>query len=271
MGSTKKSKEIRVSVVMSVYNCANYLVEAIESILAQDYDNFEFIIVDDGSTDGSKNILSNYSNNSRILLKHQENKGLTPSLNLAIAEARGEYIARMDADDVSLPQRLGKEVRFLDLHREISLVSCWAKVINEKGSEIGAHHPATTHEAIKKKSFFSGQLCHPAVVFRKEIFKKLGGYNEKYKYAQDYELWLRFFKHGYKAANIPEYLLMWRDTKSGIGRDKFKIQRDYGLKARWWAIRQRIFPWYYIFFLSYPYLTGFIPRKFKDLFKNLFF
>lgn len=260
----------KVSVLMSVYNDQKYLGEAVRSILSQTLTDFEFIIFDDGSTDGSSKILDDFAaSDCRIKIIHQANIGLTKTLGKGIELAEGEYVARMDADDIAMPERLMKQVKYLDDDPQVVLVSSFAKVIDGPGNEIGEHRPATTHERIRKLSFFSGQLCHPAAMFRKQEVLSLGGYDEDMRYAQDADLWFRVMKK-YRVANIPEYLLKWRKTPEGIGAVKYKEQLAFAQKAKARAIKSGLYPKYYYIFLLWPHIRRIVPVRMKKFFKKMF-
>lgn len=254
---------------MSVYNDSAYLKKAIDSILDQTYPDFEFLITDDGSTDDSSKILDEYAlKDARIKIFHQKNIGLTRTLNRLIAQASGEYIARMDSDDISLPDRLMDEVKFLDDNPSVSLISCFAKIIDDRGMEIGEHRPGVTHNQIKKLIFFSGQFCHGAVMFRKQAFLSVGGYDETFKYAQDLQLWLKFIA-SFEVSNLPKFLFLWRKTPGGIGVEKFKEQEKFAKLARRQSIKFGLYPKYYYLFLSWPRIRQITPSFIKKLFKSL--
>lgn len=198
-----------VSVVMAVYNTKEeYLRSAIDSILAQTYKDFEFIIINDGSTNNAEEVILSYSD-ERIKYYKQENKGLPKSLNFGIETAQGEYIARMDSDDIALPNRLEKEINFLKENPEYSVVGSLAKIIprNEVVKLI---------EKPKLLDFFyKCWIIHPTVMFRKEDFIKYNlKYNEKFLVAQDYELWSRAVKV-LKFYNIQDILLYYRIEGQG--------------------------------------------------------
>lgn len=201
---------VTVSVVMSVYNGDRYLREAVDSILNQTFTDFEFIIIDDGSTDTTWQILTAYAKqDSRILpIRNDENIGLTCSLNKGIALAKGKYIARMDADDISLRDRFAKQVAFMDAHPEVGVCGSWIKFISEGISYIW-HYP-TDDKTIRCWLLFKTALAHPSIIMRKNLFLKAGlSYDPAYKYAQDHELWVRSSKYC-KLANIGEVLLLYR-------------------------------------------------------------
>lgn len=254
----------KVTVLMSVYNDSKYLKESIDSILNQSFIDFEFLIFNDGSTDNSAKILDEYAaRDGRIKIFHQNNIGLTKTLNKGISIAKGIYIARMDSDDISLADRFKKEAEFLDKYPEIAVVACFTKVIDENGRETGEHRPGASHEAIKKLSFFSGQLCHPAVMFRKTIIQQLGGYDEKFVYAQDCDLWFRVMKKN-QVANIPEFLFLWRETSGGIGSCRHREQQICARRAKIRAMRAGLYPWYYFLFLLWPKIRNLIPSSWRN-------
>ena len=188
---------------MSVYNGAKYLLESIESILSQKEVDFEFIIVNDGSTDESGTILNRYANvDNRIRIIEQENKGLTYSLIKGCKEARGIYIARQDADDVSLPDRLKKQLEYLKIHKEVTLVSCWSIFVGPDGEELYRVEPhdnpaeATHKLRISDVTKFQGLSHHGSAMFRKAHYIRVGGYRKQFYFAQDLDLWLRLTDNG---------------------------------------------------------------------------
>lgn len=259
----------RVSVIMAVYNGERYLSHAIESIIHQTFKDFEFIIIDDGSSDASGAIIKEYAaRDARIRPIYLEHSGLTRSLNRGITDARGTYIARMDADDISLPERLEKEYGYLMEHPEVALVSCFARIIDDNGHMMNEHCPPLSTKDIIKRSFFSGQICHPSVMFQADTVRILGGYNEYFVYAQDYELWLRLMRK-HEVATIPEFLFLWRKSKHGIGRVKGREQRRYAQKARIAAIQRGLYPSYYYMLLCVPYVQNYIPVFLKRWLKRL--
>ncbi len=258
-----------ISVIMAVHNAKQYLKDAIESILCQTFKNFEFIIIDDGSFDGSRDSIAQYAlKDARVKPLYCDHCGLTRSLNRGLMESRGRYIARMDADDISLPERLEKECIYLKKHPDIALVSCFAQVIDDDGRVVGEHCPPLSTEGIRKRSFFSGQICHPSVMFRKDVITMLGGYDESFVYAQDYELWLRLMQKE-NIATIPEFLFLWRRSGRGIGRMKRKEQRRHAQCARIAAIRRGLYPQYYYMLLFIPYIQDYIPVFLKQWLKRL--
>lgn len=213
-----------ISVVMSVYNGEKYLAEAIESILNQTYKNFEFIIVNDGSKDNSIEIIKSYMNqDNRIVLIDRENKGLPYSLNEGISIAKGEYIARMDADDISLPMRFKKQIDYMQKN-ELDVCGSYIELFGNNIKERIIKNPLNNDDIRFSLLFFSS-LAHPTVVFKKEVFKKVK-YNIEYKVAQDYQLWCDIVNASFKIGNIPEVLLNYREHEAQASIEKFKRQQD---------------------------------------------
>jgi glycosyltransferase involved in cell wall biosynthesis len=257
----------KVSVVMSVYNGEKYLKESIDSILHQTFTDFEFIIINDGSTDETGKILSNY-NDSRIKIIEQENLGLTKSLNKGIKLSKGEYIARMDADDISLPERFEKQIKFLDANPEFAAVGCWYYLIDEDGVIIKECKPSIKPYKIKKAFIYSSPIIHPSAMIRRKVLEEVNFYDEKFKYAQDRDLWFRILK-SYKLGIIPEFLFKFRYHSSSVSLMEEIEQKKYYIKALEKAIQNGVYSrWYYIYIL-YTLLSVHLPPPIKNL-KNKF-
>jgi len=217
----------KVSVIMSVYNGEKYLREAMDSILNQTFTDFEFIIINDGSTDHTKQILESYTD-SRIRLFHQKNIGLTKSLNKGLRVANGEYIARQDADDISELDRINQEVSFLDNNSEIALIGTYVNFINEHGKKFDVWKPARRHQDIKKGLTKGNCFCHGSVMFRKKCLSVVGEYREFFKYTQDYDFWVRISEK-YKVANLNSFLYQFRRYPKAISRKSLSEQLDFHL------------------------------------------
>lgn len=214
----------KVSVVMSVYNGDQYLREAVESILHQTLNDFEFIVINDGSTDSTGAILASYLD-ERMVIINQDKTGLTKALNRGVSLARGTYIARMDADDVSLPERLDQQVAFLDKHTDVALLGCNFYEIDDSGNVVSKKELTPENEEIKWRLLFHNCYGHSATVFRKECFSVVGGYDDSIVYSQDYDLWLRMSQQ-YNVGNLDEFLHKWRRNKNkGISMVKSREQR----------------------------------------------
>ncbi|HSA06013.1 MAG TPA: glycosyltransferase [Candidatus Gastranaerophilales bacterium] len=201
----------KISVLMPVYNGAKYLKEAIDSILAQSFKDFEFLIINDASTDNSAEIIKSYSDNRINFLNNEKNIGLAASLNKGLDIAKGEYIARMDQDDISLPQRLQKQIEFMNKNPEIDICGSWIKFFGEMNF---VAKYAQSHKQIVSNMFTSSPFAHPSVIIKKERFDQHNlRYNPDLKTAEDYELWTRASKY-LKFANIQEVLLNYRTSPS---------------------------------------------------------
>jgi len=206
-----------VSVLMPVYNTEKYVAEAVDSILAQTFGDFEFVIVNDGSTDGTLRILEEYAaRDQRIVLLSRPNTGMTRALNDGLAVCRGEFIARMDADDISESNRLEVQIAYLQQHPDVVVVGADYRVIDEKGRVFSLMRHATSHSQIVDKLFCgSCSINHPSVVVRKAAIEAVGGYDERYVYGQDYDLWLRLSEKGV-LANLDHFLMRYRHHECSI-------------------------------------------------------
>ncbi len=230
-----------VSVVMAVFNAEGTLGPAIESILSQAFDDFEFIIIDDASQDNSWNLLCQIEDPRVIILKNKENLGLTKSLNLAIEKARGKLIARMDADDISDKKRLSKQVDLMQAKTEIDVCGSWFKVFSDSYSKpiLEVKHPTSHDEIILFASLYN-TIGHPTVLFKKSCWEKIK-YDESLQAAQDYKLWYDFYREGYRFENIPEFLVLYRQHEKTITVQKAEIQLANAAKVKV-AYMKRIFP-----------------------------
>jgi len=210
--SKSNLKGFKVSVVMSVYNDQTFIYKAIESILSQTFSMFEFIIVDDGSTDNTLSLVERFYDD-RIRLFKREHKGLATALNYGISKSVGKYIIRMDADDISLSDRIEKQVGFMEDNPDISMVGGSAKVIDSNGNIIGERRAITGVNNIKELAQYACPTIHPTLCFRKSIIEKIDGYREGFLYSQDYDLVLRMLDFNYKIDNIPKILIKYRTNK----------------------------------------------------------
>lgn len=196
-----------VTVLMAVYNGERYLEESVESILEQEFTDFEFLIVDDASTDGTAGILEGFDDGRIRVLRNARNLGLTRSLNRGLKAARGRFVARLDADDRSRPARLQKQRDYLESHPECAVVGSHAAYF--RPSEVGTRElpRPVSHEEVVAYVFFSNPFCHSGVMFRARAVRPLGGYDPSFRRAQDYDLWLRVLAHGWRLHILPEVLV----------------------------------------------------------------
>lgn len=246
---------LRVSVIMSVFKePVEWMKQSIDSILNQSFTDFEFIVVNDcPDKEENMHVLDEYKkNDSRfVVITNKENIGLTKSLNKALNIAKGEYIARMDADDVSLPNRLKTQVTYLDKHPGIAAVGSWISQIDEKGNETEIAKYEVDPRWVRAQLLQNSQVCHPSAMFRKTVKGHTVKYDESIRYAQDYALWVSILPYG-EIANIPEVLFCYRTSNQQISSNK-KTEQEACAKI----IQKRAFQ-----------ALGFHPT---DSFLNLFF
>jgi glycosyltransferase involved in cell wall biosynthesis len=216
-----------ISVVMPVFNAEKFLAYAIESILNQTYPDFEFIIIDDGSTDDSLEIINKYEKqDDRIkVIINNGNIGLAKSLNKGIELAKGKYIARMDADDISLPERFEKQISFLENNPSIGVLGTSFKLIDGKNIVQRKIDVFSDSHLIRWGMFFKCQMAHPSVMMRNSIFKDLGiRYEESLSSASDYDLWFQILSH-YDMANLSTSYFLYRIHKNRISSTKKEEQQ----------------------------------------------
>jgi glycosyltransferase involved in cell wall biosynthesis len=222
-----------VSVLLPVYNGIRHLRAAVDSILGQTFADFEFIIIDDGSTDGSADVLRQYAQaDSRIRLVARPNKGLTVTLNEGVGMASAPLLARMDADDIALPQRLEKQTAYMREHPDCVLLGSAVMLVDPDGLPIRQMCSEQTHEEIDHAHLNRGwPIVHPAVMMRTAAVRQVGGYRDQYDTLEDLDLFLRLAEIG-KLANLPDVLLKYRQHFSSVTHRRYEQQMK---------IRQAIF------------------------------
>lgn len=214
-------KEPAISVILPVYNSEKYLARAIRSVLEQSIPDFELILINDGSTDQSEKIIFSFTDSRIVYLKNETNCGLIYSLNRGIDQARGRYLARMDADDISLPQRLALQKSFLDGHPHIALVASVVTFIDKNDQESGnwpLDRQTTSVKAIRRQMPFANCIAHPSVMIRTEVIKQFR-YHPHRLHMEDYDLWLRLLNRRFLLAKLDTPLLLYRvhsDSVTGV-------------------------------------------------------
>lgn len=259
-----ETAEPKISVIMGVYNQwdSEALKQAVQSILNQSFKDFEFIIYDDGSQrEAAKYIRDLRGLDDRIVFKgKEENNGLAFSLNYCINKARGKYIARMDADDISLPNRLQEQYDFLETHPEYSWCGCNTEVFDKNGVWGRRDMPERPeYEDYLKYSPY----VHPTVMYRKSLFDKTGSYvvSEDTLRCEDYELFMRLRRVGFRGYNIQKYLFQYREDKKAFGRRKMKFRiAEAKLRYRNFRAMGILFPKGWIYVLR-PIIGGIVPNK----------
>lgn len=194
---------------MAVYNGEHYLNESIDSILSQTFQEFEFLIIDDGSTDRSCDIINSYQDSRIRLVTNNRNIGLPCSLNKGLELARGEFIARQDADDLSEPDRLEKQVKFMLANPDLALLGTWYKKIDENGQEISRKKLPCQCNQLRWSLLFYCPFIHASVMLRRSALEEIGFYDPSFTYAQDYDLWSRIAQR-MSVANLNEHLVAYR-------------------------------------------------------------
>jgi glycosyltransferase involved in cell wall biosynthesis len=206
----------KISVIMPVYNNERYLQEAIDSILAQTFKDFEFIIISEHGTNDESLAIIKKNPDTRIRHIHNETRlGLAKSLDVGVKEARGIYVARMDADDTSTAERLDRQVHYMDSHPEIGVLGTWCEIVDAEGMKIDVFEPPVEHELIAWHMFFSNPIAHPSVMFRQDIYPKIGGYNPLASDSEDYQMWFRAISKT-RLSNLPEKLMLLRKHNQNI-------------------------------------------------------
>jgi len=216
-----------LTVLLPVYNAEAYIAEAIESILSQTFGDFELLIINDGSTDSSPQIIGSFHDERIHFVNNQSNLKLIATLNRGIDLAKGKYIARMDADDVSLPQRLRKQVDFMEAHPDVGVCGSWFESFG--GQRKVVEYPEKD-EDIRIMMLYQTPFCHPSVIFRKEVFNKHGiRFLPEFIHAEDYEVWVQLADRT-RFANIPEALLRYRLHSGSVSSSHQSVQEKNTLK-----------------------------------------
>ena len=215
------SSELNISVLMGVYNGDRFVKETVESILNQTFEDFEFIIVNDASSDNTPEILRSYANkDSRIIIiKNDCNLGLTKSLNKGLSKCKGIYIARLDADDVAVKNRLQEQYSYMQNYPETAFLCSDVSVIGEQGQKLKEVYLNPRQLPVEQFLLFDGSLIHSAMFFRRDVICKLDGYNENYLTRQDLELWLRALRLGYKIDILHDKLILLRYHQASLSNN----------------------------------------------------
>jgi glycosyltransferase involved in cell wall biosynthesis len=216
-----------VAVLMTAYNAERYIAAAVQSVLDQTFAEFELVVVDDGSTDGTLRLLQDFARRDpRVRIISRPNTGLTGALNDGLATIRSPLVARMDADDLCLPNRLELQVRYMREHPECVLLGCQTELIDPHGLHIGYAHWATDHETIDAELLrgIGGTVPHPGAIMRRDAVVAVGAYRDQYNNSEDLDLWLRLAERG-RVANLPDVLLRYRRHYDSVCHNKFENQR----------------------------------------------
>jgi len=253
----------RVSVVMAVHDGARWLREAVDSALGQTLADLELIAIDDGSTDATADILAGYRDR-RLTVVRQARAGLTRSLNRGLRLAATPLVARLDADDVALPERLARQAAFLDAHPEVGMLGTGCREVGADGEDLGAYAPPTDDAAIRRALIRRNPFVHSSVVMRRALVERAGGYDEAVPVAQDYELWLRLSRVT-SMANLAEPLVLRRlaPDRVSIARDGERLRTELRVKLR--ALRAGDYPAWCAVFLLKPLVALALPAPARRL------
>ena len=251
-----------VSIIMGAYNVDKTLRRAVDSILSQTYTDWDFVICDDGSSDKTMQLLDCYKAEypeKFIIIQNDVNRGLTYTLNHCLKYAKGKYIARMDADDISLPERLGKEVEFLDVHPEIAFVGCSI----ERFDENGVWKESVADGLRGKEAFYkSSGFVHPTIMIKREALEAVSGYREAWytNRCEDYDLWMRLYANGFTGYNLPIILFQYYEGKDSFPKRKYKYRIGEAVMRFKGYKELGLLPKGIIYALK-PLVAGLIPRR----------
>lgn len=228
---------IETVITIPVYNSEKYIERSIKSILNQTFQDFVLYICDDASTDKSYDICKSFDDKRITVLRNDNNIGTTKTLNRLFLQIEADhvnakYVARQDADDESMPTRIQEEIDFLKLNTDYGMVGTWYIVMKENGDFMFENKEKFVDEDIRSDFFFQNWFCHGSMLFRTDVLKEVGFYDERFKLAQDYELYSRIMQK-YKVANIPKCLYKWRNWERNLDKKKIEEQRSYIRKTRY--------------------------------------
>ncbi len=259
----------KISIIMPAYNVEKFIKPAIQSLLKQSYKHFRLIIVNDASTDNTLKIAGQFSSKKVKIISNRINLGVAKSLNIGIRASESKYIARMDADDLSLPDRLEIQFNYLEKNSNCMLVGSWVDLVKESGKSLKIIKTPVDYKTIKKKIFRSNTFIHPTVMMRRSALEKLGAYDDNLNGAEDYDLFLRIAARN-NCVNLPLVLLKYRLNKSAVSLKYMKKVEFQSLKARIKAICKYRYPFWQSIFLIKPLIMFFIPAGIKLHFYPLY-
>lgn len=257
----------KVTIILSTYNATNYIDACLKSIEDQSYDNFNVHIIDDCSSDNTTGVIRTWVKKDtrfKLIDVHQENKGLTRTLNELLTTCDTKYVVRMDADDMMHPDRLRTQMEYLELNKEISVLGSWAQDIDEQGNYKEVRKMPIKNKDIQNIISKVNPIIHPSVIFNRADIIEIGGYNEIYRFAQDYELWFRAVANNLKIENIAVPLLYYRVSSTHAEKRRMSYRmldskiRWHGTKAIGCSLPKRIVS------ASLPIAFGLMPDFLKN-------
>jgi glycosyltransferase involved in cell wall biosynthesis len=246
---------------MAVFDGGSWVGAALDSLLGQTLADFEVIVIDDGSTDTTPDVLASLRD-PRLRIERRARRGLTLSLNRALELARAPLIARLDADDLALPERLARQRQFLETNPDVGLLGTGAREVDAAGREVAIVRPPVDDAAIRRALIRANPIVHSSVVMRRAALERVGGYDPSFSVAQDYDLWMRLARIT-RLANLPEPLVIRR---LAVGRVS-AVREDDRLRAearvRWRAVRYRAYPWWCAVFALRPLVALALPAAWR--------
>jgi glycosyltransferase involved in cell wall biosynthesis len=247
-----------VSVLMSVRDGAPWVREAVESVLAQTAGDLELVVIDDGSVDATPALLAAVGD-PRLRVERQAAAGLTRALNRAVGLARAPLLARLDADDLALPERLARQRSFLDAHPEVGLLGTAAREVDAAGRLVALVTPPAGDAAIRRALIRRNPFVHSSVLMRRSAVDAVGGYDESLPVAQDYDLWMRMSRVT-RLANLAEPLVIRRLLPGRVSATRDALRWSAEVRVRWRAVKSGLYPWWCVVFLLRPLAALLLPR-----------
>ena len=255
-----------VSIILPVYNYGHYIGTAINSILNQSFEKWELLVINDGSTDNSQEVIQGFKD-LRVKLYNRSHRGLVSSSNFGMKKSRGKYVIRMDADDVMLPERLETQVNYMEKNPKVAVLGSNVVKVNDDNVITGFIKYPGENEKIRKILRRRNTLCHSSTLIRKEVIQKIDYYDEEFKYTHDYELWLRI-PGEYKIINLNKFLHAWRWNEEGISRKKETVQLKFVIKAKIKAIKNKNIPVRSGFFILKDIFVLIFPKFVKNFIRK---
>lgn len=251
--------DYRITVIVGIYNCSATLVEALDSLMSQTYKGFKVVLCDDGSKDNTLEVARKYASRYDIIqvITNEHNMGLNYTLNHCLEYADTEYVARMDGDDISLPDRFRQEIEFLDTHPDFAVVSSPMIYFDESGD----FRQGKAVEYPAKKDFLRGTpFCHAASMSRTAVIKEVGGYSvdDRLLRVEDYHLWMKIYAAGYRGYNIQEPLYKMRDDRNARLRRNWKNRKNE-MYVKHIGFKMLGLPWYTQIYALRPLLVHLTP------------
>ena len=232
--------KIPLTILLPVYNGQQYLNQCIDSILCQAYDDYELLIIDDCSIDNSKDIINNYNDNRITFIENEHNIGLTSTLNKGIQQAKGNYIGRIDQDDLSMENRIIEQMNYLSNNPDVKLIGSWCEIIDENDNKIKSIKNPINRKKILEAFVSYNPFLHSSVIFEKTTVSKLGGYSSSFVHAQDFDLWYKISSKN-NVHNIPIELvkIRWHSQRATLSDHNKKYLKDESIKIYYYAINNR--------------------------------